>query len=234
MQNLQYMKNILFSILFLSATTIIAQNNQFDSNGKRHGLWKKSFKNGRIRYQGKFNHGKEVGTFKFYSAKSSDHPIIIRTFNTNDNTAVTKFYTTDGKLESEGTMQGKKRIGKWIYYHKDGKTIMLEENYVDGKLHGSYKTFYPNKKPTIIANYKNGLLHGNFKRYAIKGYLYQDLNYKNGKLDGEATYFDRKTGKIIKTGKLVDDEKVGVWKYYVDGVMIEAKEIVKPKIKDRK
>jgi len=228
------MKNILFIMLLISSSIMIAQDNQLDSNGKRHGIWKKEFQNGRIRYQGTFDHGKEIGTFKFYSAKSSDHPVITKEFNTADDTAIAKFYTTEGKLESEGVMKAKTRIGKWLYYHKDGKTVMQEENYTNGKLNGAYKTFYPNKKPTIITTYKNGLLHGDFKRYAVKGHIYQDLNYINGKLEGEGTYFDRKTGEIIKKGKFVDDEKVGIWEYYVDGVMIEAKEIVKPKFKKKK
>ncbi len=227
------MKYPILLILFLTFNfiTIKAQNNQLDANGKRHGLWKKEFKNGRIRYQGQFEHGKEVGTFKFYSAKSSDFPVIVREFNAYDDTSKTKFFSIKGKLESEGVMQGKQRIGKWLYYHKDGKTIMQEENYVNGKLNGDYKTFYPNKKPTIITTYKDNLIHGNYKRYSVNGHLYQDLTYVNGKLNGESTYFDRKTGAIQKKGTLLNDEKVGIWQFYVDGVMIEAREVVKRKKK---
>ena len=41
--------------------------NQFDSNGKRHGKWKKNFEGTEVlRYEGQFEHGKEVGVFKFY------------------------------------------------------------------------------------------------------------------------------------------------------------------------
>lgn len=230
---MKYPTLVLIIILTFSFIGINAQNNQLDANGKHHGIWKKEFKNGRIRYQGQFEHGKEVGVFKFYSAKSSDFPIIIREFNTHDNTSKTKFFTIKGIIESEGVMQGKKRIGKWLYYHKDGKTIMQQENYVNGKLNSDYKTFYPNKKPTIITTYKDGLIHGNYKQYSVKGHLYQDLTYANGKLNGEATYFDRKTGKIRKKGTLKNDEKIGLWEFYVDGVMIEVKEVVKRKKKKK-
>lgn len=224
-------KILLIFVLFLSSQFISSQNiNQLDTNDKRHGIWKKEFKNGRIRYQGEFNHGKEIGTFKYYSATSSDFPIIIKEYNSTNNIANTRFFAAKGILMSEGKMELKKRIDKWTYYHKDGKTIMQEENYSNGKLDGVYKTFYSDKKPTIITSYKNGELQGNYKRYSVKGFLYQDLSYENGKLQGEAIYYIRKTGVIDKKGNFNNDEKVGVWHYYdVDGELDYSQEIVKPK-----
>ncbi len=132
--------------------------------------------------RGPFEHGKEVGVFKFYSASNSDNPVIIKEYNENSDLADVRFYTPSGVLESEGKMRGKEREGKWLYYHEDGKSIMSEENYVNGKLDGEYKTFYPTGEPTEIAYYKNGLLHGNYKKYSIKGFLYQDFNYAGGQI----------------------------------------------------
>ena len=55
-------------ILTLVLTNVNAQSiNQFDANGERHGLWKKNFEGtDQPRYEGTFDHGKEVGIFKFY------------------------------------------------------------------------------------------------------------------------------------------------------------------------
>ena len=224
---------LLLSMLFFTAglQSLSAQNeyNQFDANGKRHGLWKKYYDNNRIRYQGHFNHGKEVGTFKYYSAATSEFPIIVKTFHDNDDLADVKFYDEKGVLQSEGKMRGKLRVGKWLYYHKDGKSIMSEENYVDGKLEGEYKTFYPDGAPTEIATYKNGKLDGNYKKYAIKGHLILDLNYKDGKLNGPASYYSRKTGDLIKKGPYKDDQRVGTWENYVDGELVSTEQpAVKP------
>ncbi|GAA4239505.1 hypothetical protein GCM10022291_34080 [Postechiella marina] len=50
-----------FIVLFLvSICSVSAQNiNQFDAQGKRHGVWKKNFENTKVlRYEGTFNHGK--------------------------------------------------------------------------------------------------------------------------------------------------------------------------------
>ena len=60
--------------LFIYILTIFTVNsysqesiNQLDSAGKRHGVWKKYFdKTKQLRYQGQFDHGKEIDTFKFY------------------------------------------------------------------------------------------------------------------------------------------------------------------------
>ena len=41
--------------------------NQLDSNGKKQGLWKGVYEESkRPRYEGTFEHGKEVGMFKFF------------------------------------------------------------------------------------------------------------------------------------------------------------------------
>ena len=210
----------------MQALLIFGQSsvNQFDENGERHGVWRKYYNNNRVRYTGTFDHGKEVGVFKFYSASNSDNPVIIKEYSDDSDLATVQFFTPSGVLESEGKMRGKERAGKWLFYHEDGKSIMSEENYSDGKLNGEYKTFYPTGEPTEIAYYKNGLLHGNYKKYSIKGFLYQDFNYAEGKLNGMAVYYSRKTGDLIKKGPFKDDQRVGTWENYVDGELVSTEQ----------
>ncbi|WP_457616073.1 toxin-antitoxin system YwqK family antitoxin [Lutibacter sp.] len=208
------------TILYLCTfgTNCLAQENinQFDAQGKRTGVWKKYYNNKRIRYQGQFEHGKEVGVFRYYSAKSSKHPIAIKIFKKNSNQATVKFYTLEGVLKSQGAMEGKQRVGKWLYYHPDGKTVMSEENYTNGVLNGESKTYYKDGKVTEILHYKDGKLHGNLKRYASNGVLLDDLNYKDGKLNGLAKYYNM-DGKLIYTGIYKDDVKEGKWEFYENG-----------------
>lgn len=230
----KWISNFLFLfILFCLSQDILAQTavNQLDKDGKRDGPWEKFYDNNRVRYRGTFKHGKEVGTFKYFSAENSDFPVIVKVYNDKNNIAEVKYYTTQGVLESEGQMDGKNRVGKWIFYHIDGKTVMSEENYVDGKLHGPYKTFYNDGTPTEIANYKNGLLDGNYKKYAIRGHLINDFNYIGGKLNGMATYYSLKSGELIKKGPFKDDQRVGTWENYVDGELVSTEQ---PAIKPEK
>ena len=219
-------RTILFFILLATTSTMYAQSkvNQFDEDGKRHGKWKKFYNNERVRYVGEFDHGKEIGIFKYYSASNSDNPTIIKEYDLNSESAKVRFYTPSGVLESEGKMMGKMREGKWLFYHPDGKSVMSEENYVNGKLHGTYNTFYISGEPTEVTSYKNGLLDGNYKKYSIKGFLYQDFNYSEGKLNGMAIYYSRKSGDLIKKGPFKDDQRVGTWENYVDGELVSTEQ----------
>jgi len=220
-KNKHMKKTILIFALIFSFINTNSQTNQFDSDNKRHGKWIKHYENGNIRYQGVFKNGKETGVFKYYDLASPKQPIIIKTFNKIDNTASVRFFTATGKLLSEGKMNGKNRIGKWNYFQKDGKSIMQEEHYLNGKLDGKYTTYFENKKPTIEANYKDGLLEGAYKRYSVRGHVYQDLHYKNGVLDGAVVYHDRLSGDLVKKGLYKNDVKTGVWEYYFEGELIE-------------
>lgn len=221
-----YRITVFLLITIVSFTSMLAQSNfnKFDKEGKRHGVWKKYYNNNRIRYQGEFIHGKEIGVFQYYSAASSDHPIVIKKFNPDNHIADVSFFTESGVIQSKGKMKGKDRIGKWLFFHEDGKTVMAEENYVDGKLEGEYKTFYNSGKPTEIAYYKEGLLDSTYRKYSIKGHLYQHFTYRGGKLNGKAVYYNRKTGVLTTKGQFLNDKRVGVWENYVDGELVSTEE----------
>lgn len=214
-----YYKILLISIwIFLIPLNSSAQEkiNQLDTKGRKTGVWKKYHSNNRIRYEGQFEADKEIGVFKYYSILSSDHPIIIKTFDKGSSIATVVFYSEDGTKKSEGKMNGKNRIGKWLYYYPDGKTLLIEENYVDGVLEGNYISYFKNSKISEQLIYKNGKLHGNIKRFADNGTKIEDLNYIDGVLNGPANYYNI-DGMLIYTGVYENDERVGDWKYYNDG-----------------
>ena len=227
---------VFFVIAFLSINFSFAQTsiNQLDANGERDGVWRKYYSNKRIRYQGKFNHGKEVGVFKYFSAASSDHPVVIKEYNPNNSLAEVSFYSETGLLESKGKMNGKNREGNWLFYHEDGKTVMSEENYINGKLDGEYKTYFKSGKSTEIAYYKDGLLDSVYKKYSIKGHLYQHFTYKAGKLNGKAVYYSRKTGALTTKGSFKNDVRTGTWENYVDGELISTEQPNKKKERKKK
>ncbi|OIQ36067.1 MAG: hypothetical protein BM563_11520 [Bacteroidetes bacterium MedPE-SWsnd-G1] len=226
------MKKITLSILILQLGlySIYGQEiNQLNSEGERHGKWKKYYPNKRIRYEGTFENGIEVGVFKFYSMNSSDNPMVIRTFEVDSNKSLVQFFTVKGVLESEGEMIEKQRIGKWLYFHKDGKTVMIEENYENGKLSGEYKLFYENTKLTKLTHYQNGIEHGNCKQYSDSGILIEDVNYVQGQLHGPAIYYET-SGELKQKGFYEEDLRVGVWEIYKDGQLFSSKEV--PSVKD--
>jgi len=205
---------VFFCGIFISSAQ--GEINQVNENGERDGVWKKLYSNGNIRYEGQFEVGKEVGVFNYYSMVNSEHPIVVKTFSKENNIATVEFYYETGVIESTGKMDGKNRVGKWIYYHSNGKVVISEENYENGLLNGVSKTFYRSGEITEILQYKKGKLHGNIKRFADNGVLIDDLNYSNGNLNGPAKYYDIK-GELIYTGHYENDEKIGKWEYFENG-----------------
>jgi len=213
---------LLFTIIL---TTVFAQKpvNQFDKNGKRHGIWTKNYyQTDQKRYEGQFVHGKEVDTFKYYTLSEGKSVLsAIRVFNKKDSLADVTFYASTKKIISKGKMNGKRFIGQWVYYHKDADAKMIVENFNDeGKLEGERNVFYKNGQMAEKAFYKNGLLHGEAKWFSEDSTLIKVSHYKDDKLEGKTINYDG-SGKVASEGEYVKNKKHGVWKYYEDGEIIK-------------
>ncbi|MEL6813012.1 MAG: hypothetical protein AAFP76_16935 [Bacteroidota bacterium] len=224
----------LFFIFFGSIaglTTVLGQEiNQMDANGERHGIWQKKFPGSdQLRYEGRFEHGKEVGTFKFYCDDCKTQPMVVKEFSSKDNTAAVKYFTKKGKLVSEGKMKGKDRIGEWVYYPEKSKAVMTREFYVAGKLDGVKTTYYPNGQVTEELNYTNGQRQGANNYYSLEGVLLKKLQYINDELHGPAEYYDS-NGNVTIKGQYVKGKKHGLWKYYKNG-KVELEEIYPKPVK---
>jgi len=209
-----------FFIFFVSYSFSQSNINQFDSEGKRHGNWKKLYSNGNIRYKGVFSHGKEIGIFKFYNVTGEKSPRVTKTYKLTATIVDVQFFSKKGIIESKGQMQDKKRVGKWMYFFKDGKTILSTENYKNGFLEGKFQIFYKNGKLTELAHYKNGKLNGKRIRYSDDGETTEDITYQAGIMHGPAIIYDEK-GEIYSKGNYTDGIKTGIWEFNMDGVMVK-------------
>jgi len=213
---------IFFFAIILSPHFVFSQSeiNQMDAQGKRHGIWKKTYEGtSQLRYEGTFEHGKEIGEFKFYCEECKGQPTVVKKFSGKDNIADVKYFTIQGKLVSEGKMADKDRIGEWVYYHENTKNVMTREHYVNGKLQGKVTTYYPNGKITQETTYKNGTKEGEDNYYSPEGILLKKLLYKEDQLQGSALYYDA-YGNVVIEGFYKDDRKHGLWKYYKNGKVI--------------
>lgn len=222
---------LLFFLVLMIGFNSLSQSdlNQFDVNNERHGQWKKYFPGTtQLRYEGTFEHGKEVGTFKFYCEDCKSQPMVVKEFSSKDNTAEVKYYTVKGKLVSEGKMDGKKRIGEWVYYHEKSHVVMTRENYVNDKLHGKKLTYYPNGKVTEEINYTDGVMQGDNLYYAPDGALLKKLKYVDNELHGEAFYYDA-YGNVTIKGFYRNGKKHGLWQYFKDGKVTLEETFPKPK-----
>ena len=222
-------KTLILLIALVSSITFAQEINQKDVNGFRHGEWRKNFEGTKVlRYEGQFNHGEEIGTFKFY--KNIDGQSVLtatRTFSPNSDLAEVKFYSSTKNLISEGKMRGKTYVGKWIYYHNKSKVVMTEEFYDHkGKLEGLKKTYYLSGQLAQQENYSSGILVGESKWFSESGKVIRVFNYQNGELHGPAKIYDVK-GNIEMEGVYQNDRRHGIWKFYKNGKFDKEKDFTR-------
>lgn len=214
--------SIYLVLLFLSIQQLaLAQEvNSFDQNGKRHGDWQKKYDGTQqLRYEGTFDHGKEIGLFKFYDRKGG-HPTAIKKYTPGATAIDVNFFTTDGKKVSEGKMIGRQRDSLWISYHQDGKTIMIEETYDKGLLLGKRKVYFISGNLAQIETYKEGKKEGPAFYYSDEGKVLKEFNYENDQLQGLAKFYNG-FGQLAIEGFYKNNRKHGIWKYYEDGKVAE-------------
>ena len=211
---------LIFTIILTGASSQ-TNVNQYDENGERHGVWEKTYDNtNQFRYRGQFNHGKEIDTFKYYKLKRGKSVLsATKVFNTENNLAEVTFMASNKKMVSQGKMEGKNFIGKWLFYHRKSEAIMIEENYnTFGQLDQERKVFYDNGVVAESAMYKNGKLNGASKSFSDSNKLLQSALYKDDKLEGQSIYYDA-DGNTRAQGNYKANVKTGIWLYYKAGVL---------------
>lgn len=221
-------------LFFFFCQTLLSQTdfNKLDEKGKKHGLWKGVYEDTKNpKYEGTFEHGKEVGVFTFFDNTKTKRVIATREFNPNDNSAYTIVYDQLKNKVSEGKVVNKLSEGKWIYYHKASKAIMATENYGKGKLEGLRSVFYPTGKIAEEILYKNDLKNGPYKRYTESGIIIEESNYKNNEYDGLAIFRDPDDGTIVSKGKFVNGKKAGIWQFFEKGKLVKEENMSFPQAK---
>ncbi len=210
-------------LIFLNVFCLHAQSdfNKLDEKGKKEGLWKGFYEGSkRLRYEGTFVHGKEIGVFNFYDDTKEKKIIATREFNEKDNSAYTTFFDQSKNKVSEGKIVNKLFEGQWKYYHLGSKEIMTTENYSKGKLEGLRSVFYLDGKIAEEGTYKNNLKEGLYKKYAANGIVLEESVFKNNEYHGLAIFKDV-DGSIASTGQFVKGKKSGIWQFFEKGKKVK-------------
>jgi antitoxin component YwqK of YwqJK toxin-antitoxin module len=97
-------------------------------------------------------------------------------------------YPATAKIE-EGRYKDSRKIGIWIKYYSDGKTVKQKVTYVNNRPEGAYSKFHPNgviKEVGVIAKNIN---KDSLKRYYENGTLAYAANYQLGKENGTVKHY---------------------------------------------
>ena len=219
------MRNVFLFFIFICSIVIsnAQEFNAYDAEGERHGKWQKKFDNSdQLRYEGTFDHGKEIGEFKFYKPNSGEKPTAIKLFTKQTDTVGVTYFTNKGGVISKGYLLGKERVGIWTYYHKNSSKIMMTEEYKAGKLDGNQQTYFENGQLTEKIIYVQGKKEGNRVVYSEKGIIIKEFTYVNDQLHGPTKYYDIE-GEVSIEGNYKKDRKDGVWRYYENEKLQEQK-----------
>ena len=223
-------------MVFCFSTTLFSQSdfNKLDENGNKNGVWKGIYEESkRPRYEGTFDHGKEIGLFTFFEDTKSRTIIATREFNSKDNSAYTIFYDQNKNKVSEGKVINKLHEGAWTYYHKASAIIMTLENYKNGKLEGLKTINFPSGNVAELTNYKNGIREGVYKKIAENGVILEESVYVNGELNGTST-FKAPDGLVVAKGMFKQGKKVGIWLFYENGKLVSKDNFDTPRKKFQK
>ena len=231
------MRNVilfLFTMLF-SFVHAQTETNKLDAKGLKHGLWKGIYEESkRPRYQGTFEHGKEIGLFQFFDDTQKGDVIATREFNPKDNSAFTIFYDQNKNKVSEGKVVNKVFEGLWKYYHYGSSTIMTSENYKNGKLDGLRTVYFPNGKIAEQINYVNNLKEGAYKKYIENGIIIEESFFKNNEYDGLAI-FRNDSGIVVSKGLFTKGLKTGTWEVLEnEHLVVKSSDDLAPKSKNPK
>ena len=227
-------KKYLILLCGLLSFCCLSAQNVTDKKGMKQGVWKKTYENGNLMYEGTFKNDKPVGEFRRYYETGALK--IVQIYESGDRSKVT-IYDTDGKtITVEGSYKGKEKDAEWTYY-VDGKVSLIEV-YNNGKKNGVSKIYskegvlieeipYVNDKKEGVhrrylqdgtkyseATFKNGVEHGSYKLYEGHEFTVMEGVFKNGKRDGDWILRD-------DAGKQTEVLK------YKDGVLLNSKDLKK-------
>ena len=217
------MRSIIVFLISLLFSVLHAQTepNKLDAKGLKHGIWKGVYEESkRPRYQGTFEHGKEVGVFQFFDDTQKGDVIATREFNPKDNSAYTIFYDQNKNKVSEGRVVNKLFEGEWKYYHYASPAVMTTENYKNGKLEGVRTVYFLNGKVTEQITYVNNLKQGAYKKYTENGIVLEESFFKNNEYDGLAI-FRNDSGIVVSKGMFAKGLKTGTWDVLENGKLVK-------------
>lgn len=203
-----------FVVVFaLSISSLFSQNiNQTDANGKKQGVWTKTYSNGVPRYEGKFKNDHPIGEFKYYYESGNLKAVTV--FSPDGIVARTKTFHENKQPMAEGKYIKQKRDSVWLFYSNvDGKLLSLE-TYRKGVLNGTTKTYYPETENVAESiEYVNGIKQGPYRKYFPEGELMTEGTYVDDNLDGKFTLY-HPNGKVQVKGMYNSGRQVGNWEYF--------------------
>jgi antitoxin component YwqK of YwqJK toxin-antitoxin module len=205
-----FLLGFLFSSLVLIAQPAMDGINQTDDQGRKHGPYRKMGVEGKVRYEGYFEHGIPKGTFRHYYDDGQLMAENVYSVDGKQSRAV--FYHPGAIRKAEGKFIQEQKDSIWIYYNEKGEKIS-QSNYKNGKLNGPSTTYFANGSVCEELNYLDGQKEGAWKGFFENGKLKEEGQFSKNLLVGKVVYY-HPSGEKSGLGKYEAGVKSGEWFYY--------------------
>jgi len=153
----------------------------------------KGGQNALLCFEGNLKDNKREGIFKVYLIDSVDHSkrykIWEQTFSNDKLNGQWRIYTLHGTLANFQTFKNDSLDGVTRHYWIDGKSIMEEREYFNGRSKFIQREYYANGKLAAEVPYLLDSINGISKKYYETGVLQEIAEFKNGNFDGVRKYF---------------------------------------------
>lgn len=164
--------------------------------------------------EGEYEAGKKTGLWKTYYANGKTKSEI--EYKNNRPNGLFKTYYDNGQVEEEGTWKGTFYTGSFKRYYSNG-VVAQEKNFnTAGKSEGQQVYRYENGTEELVFNTKNGVEEGKMVRKYPNGDIKEEKNFSGGAVDAgtEKTYamvnpevkVDVTPGLADKTSKVSNDK----------------------------
>ncbi|MCX7862324.1 MAG: toxin-antitoxin system YwqK family antitoxin [Bacteroidales bacterium] len=151
-------------------------------NGVPNGYYIRFYPNGQMSLKMIYSKGTPVQFIQYYENAK------IKTLQVNNDTIQYILrYSEQGKLIRKETLKNKLLNGRTITYFDDGSVESIL-HYSNGKKHGPFVLFYPNKKIKAHCHFKNDSIDGIFKTWNEDGCYGIEL-FSMGKRIGTWKYY---------------------------------------------
>jgi antitoxin component YwqK of YwqJK toxin-antitoxin module len=171
-------------------------------NGKKTGIWKSFYYNGKIREEGQY----ENEIYKLVNSWDPEGKPDV----SNGNGVYHSYLPDDSTIYETGEIKKGLRNGLWTSYYPGSGMILQEYSYVDGKLSGPQKSYYESGQLTLEGVMLNDLREDEWKWYYENGIVSSTVSFRNNKKEGEQILWSESGHKsrkeTYKAGKLIEEK----------------------------
>lgn len=222
LQRLSFVGLMLALMLINLETNAQEALNQTDAQGRKQGIWKKTYPNGKLRYEGRFEQGIPVGEFRHYHENGKLKALVRHAGD--GQRAEAEIYNEEGLLTARGAYFREQKDGEWKYFFPGKNQLSAVEYWKEGKPAGTWKVYFIGD--TVVSeywSYAGGKKQGPWRQFFSDSSPRLEATYRNDELEGTYKVF-YPGGKLRVEGNYVQGLRVGEWKYYTEDGKLKRRE----------